>query len=181
MCELHHTVTIAVGLAKPLLHQNIGLHELDDVDLILTDAPVDELLATTFHVELPAPVRLHQGDREAVLIPSDIDARRAVLLYRDAVEIVSGGDEVLTILAIALGIVGNDHVRALLAEDREHGVTIGGPERRDERVGTLLRGRKALRLGEACTGKREDKRGRGAKELHCHDRVPREITLKAER
>ena len=141
---------IAVGITRVVLALgvDVGEGDLNRVELVLADAPVEDLLPARRGVKAPPRAIRNDGNREREVVPPhDQDHPAAAGL--EAVLFIVRGHEALPDAPVSHRVSRRDEPLSVLAENRQQCLLVPRPEGGDQGVrGLPERGEAALRVGE---------------------------------
>jgi hypothetical protein len=116
---LEHLVAVAIPARVFELRVDVGLAQLDGLELITADPPVEDLLFADLRVEPPAGVLLDQGDRQRPGVRPDDDDRPVLRLRAQGPHLLRRVVGLAPFLADGRLVGANDQVAVLVAEDVE--------------------------------------------------------------
>src|SRR6476620_976555 len=118
-----------------ILSVDIGKKNLDGVELVAADPPVENFAATLRGIEGPFAGLAGQRDRKRIVIVADNQDGFAVAVRRDLVLGVVGFQKTLTDRVVGNLVAGRDDIVAIGTENGKLGVLIVSADGADERRG----------------------------------------------
>src|SRR5262249_31825276 len=135
---------VAFALLKRIfvLCFHVATANINSVQLIASDATVKEFLAAGFGIKRPLGSHLHDwhGERPVLIADQEVRPVPSLGIQRNALFFASLGSEVRGSLPVLWVFTGKINVLAIGTENLLESVLVKLFGRRDERVGSLLRG-----------------------------------------